>query len=204
VVDLRSPGSPWRSWPTPYTSWILPRPWRAASPALNAFLANKWYPRRINDRNFRQGQPQLARQVLELTPRWWTGWSNLTGLLTTRSGEGLKYFSRNQGSSSEREPSPTLYCALIVFGGRDLALVCCSASFSRPAATVLCRNRNLGELKARPGISTSGPELLPRRSVPADLRCSRRTWLVLRRRSRGAFPWSQPSRSLIADRGRGC
>ena len=74
-------------------------------PALNAFLANKWYLDAINDRLFVQGSRRLARQVLD--SKVVDGVVNLTGLLTLGSGEGLKYFETGRAQ----------FYALIVFGG---------------------------------------------------------------------------------------
>jgi NAD(P)H-quinone oxidoreductase subunit 5 len=76
-------------------------------PALNAFLANKWYLDAINDRIFVQGSRRLARQVLDVDSKVVDGVVNLTGLLTLGSGEGLKYFETGRAQ----------FYALIVFGG---------------------------------------------------------------------------------------
>ena len=79
----------------------------ARFPAINAFLANKWYLDAINDALFVQGSRRLARQVLEVDSRVVDGVVNLTGLLTLGSGEGLKYFETGRAQ----------FYALIVFGG---------------------------------------------------------------------------------------
>ena len=76
-------------------------------PAVNAFLANKWYLDAINERVFVQGSRRLARQVLNLDSKVVDGVVNLTGLLTLGSGEGLKYFETGRAQ----------FYALIVFGG---------------------------------------------------------------------------------------
>jgi NAD(P)H-quinone oxidoreductase subunit 5 len=76
-------------------------------PAINAFLANKWYLDAINDKLFVQGSRKLARQVLEVDAKVVDGVVNLTGLLTLGSGEGLKYFETGRAQ----------FYALIVFGG---------------------------------------------------------------------------------------
>lgn len=76
-------------------------------PAVNAFLANKWYLDAINDRLFVQGSRKLARQVLEVDSKVVDGVVNLTGLVTLGSGEGLKYFETGRAQ----------FYALIVFGG---------------------------------------------------------------------------------------
>ena len=76
-------------------------------PALDRFLANKWYLDAINDRIFVQGSRKLARQVLEVDAKVVDGVVNLTGLLTLGSGEGLKYFETGRAQ----------FYALIVFGG---------------------------------------------------------------------------------------
>ena len=76
-------------------------------PAVNRFLANKWYLDAINDKLFVQGSRRLARQVLDVDSRVVDGVVNLTGLLTLGSGEGLKYF----------ETGRVQFYALIVFGG---------------------------------------------------------------------------------------
>ena len=79
----------------------------ARFPAINAFLANKWYLDAINDRLFVQGSRRLARQVLDVDSKVVDGVVNLTGLLTLGSGEGLKYFETGRAQ----------FYALIVFGG---------------------------------------------------------------------------------------
>ncbi|HYP03487.1 MAG TPA: NAD(P)H-quinone oxidoreductase subunit 5 [Cyanobium sp.] len=79
----------------------------ARFPAVNAFLANKWYLDELNDKLFVQGSRKLARQVLEVDSKVVDGVVNLTGLLTLGSGEGLKYF----------ETGRVQFYALIVFGG---------------------------------------------------------------------------------------
>ena len=76
-------------------------------PALNAFLANKWYLDAINDKLFVQGSRKLAKQVLDVDSKVVDGVVNLTGLLTLGSGEGLKYFETGRAQ----------FYALIVFGG---------------------------------------------------------------------------------------
>ena len=76
-------------------------------PALNAFLANKWYLDTINDRLFVQGSRKLAKSVLDVDAKVVDGVVNLTGLMTLGSGEGLKYF----------ETGRVQFYALIVFGG---------------------------------------------------------------------------------------
>ena len=79
----------------------------ARLPALNAFLANKWYLDDINDKLFVQGSRKLARRVLEVDSKVVDGVVNLTGLVTLGSGEGLKYFETGRAQ----------FYALIVFGG---------------------------------------------------------------------------------------
>jgi len=79
----------------------------ARFPAINAFLANKWYLDAINDKLFVQGSRRIARQVLEVDSKVVDGVVNLTGLLTLGSGEGLKYFETGRAQ----------FYALIVFGG---------------------------------------------------------------------------------------
>jgi NAD(P)H-quinone oxidoreductase subunit 5 len=76
-------------------------------PAIDRFLANKWYLDAINDKLFVQGSRKLARQVLEVDSKVVDGVVNLTGLVTLGSGEGLKYF----------ETGRVQFYALIVFGG---------------------------------------------------------------------------------------
>ena len=76
-------------------------------PAVNAFLANKWYLDAINDKLFVQGSRKLARSVLEVDSKVVDGVVNLTGLVTLGSGEGLKYFETGRAQ----------FYALIVFGG---------------------------------------------------------------------------------------
>jgi len=76
-------------------------------PAINAFLANKWYLDAINEKLFVQGSRKLARQVLEVDSKVVDGVVNLTGLVTLGSGEGLKYFETGRAQ----------FYALIVFGG---------------------------------------------------------------------------------------
>ncbi len=76
-------------------------------PAVNAFLANKWYLDAINEKLFVQGSRKLARQVLEVDSKVVDGVVNLTGLVTLGSGEGLKYFETGRAQ----------FYALIVFGG---------------------------------------------------------------------------------------
>ena len=90
----------------------------ARFPAVNAFLANKWYLDAINERVFVQGSRNLARQVLEVDAKVVDGVVNLTGLLTLGSGEGLKYFETGRAQ----------FYALIVFGG-VIALVVLFSSF---------------------------------------------------------------------------
>jgi NAD(P)H-quinone oxidoreductase subunit 5 len=79
----------------------------ARFPAVNAFLANKWYLDDLNERIFVRGSRRLARQVLEVDAKVVDGVVNLTGLLTLGSGEGLKYFETGRAQ----------FYALIVFGG---------------------------------------------------------------------------------------
>jgi len=79
----------------------------ARFPAVNAFLANKWYLDAINDKLFVQGSRKLAKQVLDVDSKVVDGVVNLTGLLTLGSGEGLKYFNTGRAQ----------FYALIVFGG---------------------------------------------------------------------------------------
>ncbi|MFO7629056.1 MAG: proton-conducting transporter membrane subunit, partial [Prochlorococcaceae cyanobacterium] len=76
-------------------------------PAINAFLANKWYLDAINDKLFVQGSRKLAKSVLDVDSKVVDGVVNLTGLLTLGSGEGLKYFETGRAQ----------FYALIVFGG---------------------------------------------------------------------------------------
>jgi NAD(P)H-quinone oxidoreductase subunit 5 len=76
-------------------------------PAVNAFLANKWYLDAINDKLFVQGSRKLAKQVLDVDSKVVDGVVNLTGLLTLGSGEGLKYLNTGRAQ----------FYALIVFGG---------------------------------------------------------------------------------------
>ncbi len=76
-------------------------------PALNAFLANKWYLDQLNDKLFVRGSRKLARSVLEVDSKVVDGVVNLTGLMTLGSGEGLKYFETGRAQ----------FYALIVFGG---------------------------------------------------------------------------------------
>ena len=79
----------------------------ARFPAINAFLANKWYLDDINDKLFVRGSRKIAREVLEVDAKVVDGVVNLTGLLTLGSGEGLKYFETGRAQ----------FYALIVFGG---------------------------------------------------------------------------------------
>ena len=79
----------------------------ARFPAVNAFLANKWYLDAINDTIFVKGSRKLAKQVLDVDSKVVDGVVNLTGLLTLGSGEGLKYFETGRAQ----------FYALIVFGG---------------------------------------------------------------------------------------
>jgi NAD(P)H-quinone oxidoreductase subunit 5 len=76
-------------------------------PAINAFLANKWYLDALNDKLFVQGSRKLAKSVLDVDSKVVDGVVNLTGLLTLGSGEGLKYFETGRAQ----------FYALIVFGG---------------------------------------------------------------------------------------
>ncbi|MBE9173219.1 NAD(P)H-quinone oxidoreductase subunit 5 [Cyanobium sp. LEGE 06143] len=76
-------------------------------PAVNAFLANKWYLDAINEKLFVKGSRKLARSVLEVDSKVVDGVVNLTGLVTLGSGEGLKYFETGRAQ----------FYALIVFGG---------------------------------------------------------------------------------------
>ncbi|MFM7086750.1 MAG: NAD(P)H-quinone oxidoreductase subunit 5 [Cyanobium sp.] len=93
----------------------------ARVPALNRFLANKWYLDAINEKLFVQGSRRLARQVLDVDSRVVDGVVNLTGLLTLGSGEGLKYF----------ETGRVQFYALIVFGG-VIAMVALFGVFGAP------------------------------------------------------------------------
>lgn len=79
----------------------------ARVPAVNSFLANKWYLDAINEKLFVRGSRKLAREVLEVDAKVVDGVVNLTGLLTLGSGEGLKYFETGRAQ----------FYALIVFGG---------------------------------------------------------------------------------------
>jgi NAD(P)H-quinone oxidoreductase subunit 5 len=82
-------------------------------PALNAFLANKWYLDDLNDKIFVQGSRKLAKQVLDVDSKVVDGVVNLTGLLTLGSGEGLKYLETGRAQ----------FYALIVFAGVILLVV---------------------------------------------------------------------------------
>jgi len=82
-------------------------------PAVNDFLANKWYLDSINDKIFVQGSRKLAKQVLDVDSKVVDGVVNLTGLLTLGSGEGLKYFETGRAQ----------FYALIVFAGVILLVV---------------------------------------------------------------------------------
>ncbi|MCP9849929.1 NAD(P)H-quinone oxidoreductase subunit 5 [Cyanobium sp. Morenito 9A2] len=90
----------------------------ARFPAVNAFLAHKWYLDDLNERLFVRGTRKLARQVLEVDAKVVDGVVNLTGLLTLGSGEGLKYFETGRAQ----------FYALIVFGG-VIALVVLFSAF---------------------------------------------------------------------------
>ena len=79
----------------------------ARFPAVNAFLANKWYLDDINDKLFVQGSRKLARSVLEVDSKVVDGVVNLAGLVTLGSGEGLKYVETGRAQ----------FYALILFGG---------------------------------------------------------------------------------------
>ena len=79
----------------------------ARFPAINAFLANKWYLDDINDKLFVRSSRKIAREVLEVDAKVVDGVVNLTGLLTLGSGEGLKYFETGRAQ----------FYGLIVFGG---------------------------------------------------------------------------------------
>jgi NAD(P)H-quinone oxidoreductase subunit 5 len=85
----------------------------ARFPAVNAFLANKWYLDDLNDKIFVQGSRRLAKQVLDVDSKVVDGVVNLTGLLTLGSGEGLKYFETGRAQ----------FYALIVFAGVILLVV---------------------------------------------------------------------------------
>jgi len=87
-------------------------------PAVNRFLANKWYLDALNDKLFVQGSRKLAKQVLEVDSKVVDGVVNLTGLITLGSGEGLKYFETGRAQ----------FYALIVFGG-VIALVVLFGAF---------------------------------------------------------------------------
>ena len=87
-------------------------------PAIDRFLANKWYLDDLNERLFVRGSRKLARQVLEVDAKVVDGVVNLTGLLTLGSGEGLKYFETGRAQ----------FYALIVFGG-VIALVVLFSAF---------------------------------------------------------------------------
>ena len=76
-------------------------------PAVNAFLANKWYLDVLNEKLFVRGSRKLAREVLEVDAKVVDGVVNLTGLLTLGSGEGLKYLETGRAQ----------FYALIVFAG---------------------------------------------------------------------------------------
>ena len=76
-------------------------------PAINSFLANKWYLDDINEKLFVKGSRRLAKEVLEVDSKVVDGVVNLTGLVTLGSGEGLKYFETGRAQ----------FYALIVFGG---------------------------------------------------------------------------------------
>ncbi|MEB3321388.1 MAG: NAD(P)H-quinone oxidoreductase subunit 5 [Synechococcaceae cyanobacterium] len=85
----------------------LARSVAARFPALDRFLASKWYLDDLNEKLFVRGSRRLARQVLEVDAKVVDGVVNLTGLLTLGSGEGLKYFETGRAQ----------FYALIVFGG---------------------------------------------------------------------------------------
>ena len=88
--------------------WLdLGRILSAKLPAIDAFLANKWYLDAINDKLFVQGSRRLARLVLEVDAKVVDGAVNLTGLLALGSGEGLKYFETGRAQ----------FYALVVFAG---------------------------------------------------------------------------------------
>jgi NAD(P)H-quinone oxidoreductase subunit 5 len=82
-------------------------------PAVNAFLANKWYLDDLNDKIFVRGSRKLAKQVLDVDSKVVDGVVNLTGLLTLGSGEGLKYLETGRAQ----------FYALIVFAGVILLVV---------------------------------------------------------------------------------
>jgi NAD(P)H-quinone oxidoreductase subunit 5 len=96
----------------------------ARFPAINAFLANKWYLDDLNERLFVRGSRRLARQVLDVDSKVVDGVVNLTGLLTLGSGEGLKYFETGRAQ----------FYALIVFGG-VIALVVLFGVLGTPGGT---------------------------------------------------------------------
>jgi NAD(P)H-quinone oxidoreductase subunit 5 len=91
----------------------------ARFPALNNFLANKWYLDAINEKLFVQGSRNLAKKVLDVDSKVVDGVVNLTGLLTLGSGEGLKYFETGRAQ----------FYALIVFAG-VIALVVLFGAFA--------------------------------------------------------------------------
>jgi NAD(P)H-quinone oxidoreductase subunit 5 len=82
-------------------------------PAVNAFLANKWYLDDLNDKIFVRGSRKLAKRVLDVDSKVVDGVVNLTGLLTLGSGEGLKYLETGRAQ----------FYALIVFAGVILLVV---------------------------------------------------------------------------------
>jgi NAD(P)H-quinone oxidoreductase subunit 5 len=91
----------------------------ARFPAVNQFLANKWYLDAINEKLFVLGSRSLAKRVLDVDSKVVDGVVNLTGLLTLGSGEGLKYFETGRAQ----------FYALIVFAG-VIALVLLFGAFS--------------------------------------------------------------------------
>ena len=107
----------------PYVGLIWANWWPRGFPAVNAFLANKWYLDVLNEKLFVRGSRKLAREVLEVDAKVVDGVVNLTGLLTLGSGEGLKYLETGRAQ----------FYALIVFGG-VIAMVVCFGVIGGPIA----------------------------------------------------------------------